>query len=205
MSELQHNTSQKAPAPPAEPSPGQRGAAARGSARTRRIALDGMLAAVYFALTLLTVTTGSLKFTFASLAFVMAALLFGPLDAMAVALVGELLYQVILYGITATTPIWLVPPVLHALRLGLFAHFMGNRQRPLENRPAAWYFACVDCGIVNAVFNTAALYFDSVIYKYYQFHLVFGLALVRAGVAIATAVVVATVSIPLARALRKYV
>jgi ECF transporter S component (folate family) len=160
-----------------------------------RIAVDGMLAAVYFALTFLVINTGSLKITFASLATLMAALLFGPLDAMAVAFVGEFLYQTILFGLTVTTPIWLVPPVLHALCLGLLAH-------PLTNRPRLCYAACLVCGLLNACFNTAALYFDSKIYHYYQPHLVFGMALARAGIAVATAAVLAAVALYLLKALR---
>lgn len=172
----------------------------RGSA-IRRIAFDAILAAVYYALTTLTIVTPSIKITFASLALVTAALLFGPLDAMAVALVGEFLYQVILFGVTATTPIWLLPPVLHALCLGLCALLLG-KEKPLVERTVLCFAACMVCGVLNAVFNTAALFADSKIYGYYNFRMIFILGFARAGIALATAAVVTAVAIPLVRTLR---
>ncbi len=170
--------------------------------KAQRIAFDGMLAAVYFALSFLVVDTGALKFTFTSLAIVAAALLFGPLDACAVAFVGEFLYQVIIFGVTATLPIWMVPPVLHALFLGLLARLLGRRQ-PLAERTVPCFAACLGCGVLNTLFNTAALYLDSKYWGYYEYHTVFGLALVRVAVGLVTAFVVTAAAIPLVRALRQ--
>ena len=178
--------------------------ASRKPVNVRRIAFDGMLAAVYFALTMLVIKTPSLKITFASLAIVVAALMFGLPDAVAVAFVGEFLYQVILFGVTVTTPIWMLPPVLHALCLGLCALLLG-RKKPLVERTALCFAACMFCGLLNACFNTVALYFDSKIYGYYQYQIVFGTALVRAGIALATAAVVTAAAIPLFRTLREQV
>ena len=169
--------------------------------KSRRIAFDGVLAAVYFALSFLVVDTGSLKFTFTSLAIVVAALLFGPADACAVALVGELLYQVVIFGVTATTPLWLVPPVLHALCLGLCALLLG-RKCPLAERTVPCFAACLGCGVLNTVFNTTALYLDSKYWGYYEYHMIFGLAAVRILVGLATAILVTAVAIPLVRTLR---
>lgn len=172
-----------------------------------RIAIDGMLAAVYFALSFLTFYIGpnALKITFVSLAFMVAALLFGPLDAMAVAFVGEFLYQLIIYGLTPTTPIWLIPPVLHALRLGIFAVLMGTEERPLVARPVACVIACLDCGFVNSIFNSAALYADSKIWGYYNFKLIFVLGLYRIVIAMAVAAVLCAVVVPVVMVLRKRV
>lgn len=169
--------------------------------KAQRIAFDGMLAAVYFALSWAVVDTGSLKFTLTSLAVVTAALLFGPADACAVALVGEFLYQVIVFGVTATTPLWLLPPVVHALALGLCARLLGRKQ-PLEQRPLLCFAACMGCAVLNSLCNTLALYADSKYYGYYEYHMVFGLALVRVAVGLATALVVTAAAIPLVRTLR---
>lgn len=170
--------------------------------KAQRIAFDGMLAAVYFALSFLVIDTGTFKFTFTSLALVAAALLFGPADACAVALVGEFLYQVIIFGVTATTPVWLVPPVLHALFLGLCALLLG-RKRPLAERTLPCFAACLGCGLLNTVFNTAALYVDSKYWGYYQYHMIFGVALIRALIGLATALIVTAAAIPLVRSLRQ--
>ena len=169
--------------------------------KSKHIAFDGMLAAVYFALSFLVVDTGTLKFTFTSLAIVTAALLFGPADACAVALIGEFLYQVIIFGVTATMPVWLVPPVLHALLLGIFALLLG-RKTPLERQTVPCFAVCLGCGLLNTVFNTTALYIDSKYWGYYEYHIVFGMAVVRVLVGLATALIVAAAAIPLVRSLR---
>lgn len=169
--------------------------------KSKRIAFDGMLAAVYFALSFLVADTGTFKFTFTSLAIVAAALIFGPLDACAVALVGELLYQVIIFGVTATTPIWLVPPVIHALLLGLCAKLLGRRQ-PLEEKTGLCFAACMACAAVNSLCNTAALYFDSKIFGYYEYHMIFGVALIRILIGLGTALIVTALAMPLVSELR---
>ena len=169
--------------------------------KTRRIAMDGVLAAVYFALSALTFTVGSLQIRFTALALIVAALLFTTLDACAVALVGELLYQIILFGLTATTPVWLAPPLLHGLLLGLSAGLI--RKKLPENRQIpAFFAACIVCGLLNACFNTAALYVDAHVYHYYHPETFFVQALVRLGVSVLTAVVTAAAGLPLARLLR---
>ena len=172
--------------------------------KTKRIAFVGVLAAVYFALSYLVVDTGSLKFTFTSLAILVTALLFTPLEACAVALVGEFFYQVVIFGVTATTPIWLLPPVIHGLSLGLCAWLFRRKGKPLENRPVLCVALCMGCAVLNTVCNTTALYADSKIFGYYEYHMVFGVALIRAGVGLATALAVSLVAIPLVRGIRKH-
>lgn len=170
--------------------------------KSKRIALDGVLAALYFALSVLTVTSGNLQFRFTALALIIAALLYSAADACAVALIGELLYQLLLYGLSATTPVWLLPPVLHALLLGLFAALI--RRRVPEKKQLPWQFAaCLLCGLMNAVFNTAALYIDSHVYGYFEPTTFWGLALIRLGIGVLTAAVTAAAAIPLARLLRR--
>ena len=172
---------------------------------TKRLVTNALLAAIYFALTYFVIKPAgeSLKITFASLALVVTALLFGPSDACIVALIGEFLYQTIIYGVTATTPIWLIPPVLHAFLLGLFAKLLGKKGRPLYERAVPCYLVCVGTAILNSFVNAAALYADSHIYGYYTPQLVFGMMVVRILIAIATALLVALVARPLVETLRK--
>lgn len=173
--------------------------------KAQRIAFDGLLAAVYFALTYFVIKPAgdSLKITFASLALVVTAMLFGPADACIVALIGEALYQIIIFGVTATMPIWLLPPVLHALVLGLFAMLLRKKSKPLYERTTLCYVVVVFCGILNALFNSAALYADSKIWGYYKPEIVFGMMLIRILIAVGTAVLVTSVAIPLLRTLRR--
>ena len=88
--------------------------------RVQRICTDGVLIALYFVLTTFSLRMGNLRITFASLIVIVATLLFSTLDACLIAMLGELLTQVLQYGMTVTTPMWLLPPAIRALVLGLF-------------------------------------------------------------------------------------
>lgn len=173
--------------------------------KARRIAVDGVLSALYFSLSLLTITSGNLQLRFTSLALLFAALFFGTADACAVALIGELLYQVILYGLSATTPIWLLPPVLHALLLGLMVRFV-RAHVPEKKQNPALFVGAVLCGLCNALLNTAALYADSRIYGYFVDDFASGfwmLALLRLGIGALTAALAAAIAIPMIRILQR--
>ena len=164
--------------------------------KSKRLALDGMLAAVYFALSWAVIPIGgNLQVRFTSLALVVTALLFGAADACAVAFVGEALYQIVVFGVTVTTPIWLLPPVLHALALGLIA-------KPLRDKAIPCFTACLCCGALNSVCNTLALWADAKIYGYYSPAVVFGAMPLRLAIGFATATVVSCAAIPTVRALR---
>ena len=176
-----------------------------GKFTVKRLITDALLAAIYFVLTYFVLKPAgeSLKITFASLALVVTALLYGPLDAAIVALIGEFLYQTIIYGVTATTPIWLIPPVLHGFLLGLFARLLRRNGKPLCEQPVLCYLVCVGTAVLNSFVNAAALYVDSHIYGYYKPEIVFGMMLVRLAIAVATAILVCSVCIPLVKTLRR--
>ena len=114
----------------------------------------------------------------------------------------ELLNQLLgPYGITATTLLWLLPPVIYGLILGQAARKLPGE--PLENRPAACYIVCILAALVRSAGNTAVIWADSVIYGYYTFALVFGAVAIRFLTGMAAAVLVATVVMPLVRLLRR--
>lgn len=169
----------------------------------RRICYIALLAAMYYVLNLLEIRTpGNLHVTLDALPLMVSALLLGPIDAALVAFFGELLNQVISpYGITATTLLWVIPPVVYALIIGVAAlRQTGGR---LENRSVLCYGLCILAALVRSAGNTLVIWVDSLIYKYYSFALVFGAAAVRFLTGVIAAILVATVTMPLIRILRK--
>ena len=168
----------------------------------RRICGVALLAAMYYVLNLLEIRTpGNLHVTLDALPLMVAALLLNPVDAALVAFFGELLNQVIgPYGITATTLLWVIPPVVYALIIGFAAR---AQTRPLETRPILCYALCIVAALVRSAGNTLVIWADSLIYKYYSFALVFGAAAIRFLTGVIAAVLVATVTMPLVRILRK--
>ena len=129
---------------------------------------------------------------------VVSALAFGPMEAVLVAMFGELLNQIISpYGITATTLLWVIPPMIQAAIIGVVALRAQAAGKRMENRPVMCYTVSILAAIVTTAANTAVIWLDSVIYGYYTFALVFGSAMIRFVTGVVAAVLVATVAMPL--------
>lgn len=168
-----------------------------------RICMTGMLAALYLALNLVGFRAWSFHVTFASLPVVVGALLFGPVEGMLIAFIGEFFNQLLSYGVTPTTALWLIPPAVRGLVLGSVALAMRKGPKRLDERPVLCYVICMAAALCTTAVNTLVMYLDSVIMGYYSFAYVFGSAVIRIGSGILTAVVVATVAVPLVRVLRR--
>ena len=93
--------------------------------KTRKLALNAVLAAMCAALGALALDLNSIKITFESFPILLGALLFGPLDGLAVGFVGTLLYQLLRYGVSVTTPLWILPYMLAGLVTGFYAKRRG--------------------------------------------------------------------------------
>jgi ECF transporter S component (folate family) len=169
----------------------------------RRLCRCAVLAALYVLLTMLSIRAGNLRVTFASLPVVVSALLFGPWEAAVTALIGEFLNQMLSYGFTATTPLWLIPPVVRGVIVGLCARRLRETARPLEFHAGRLYAVCVAASFGTTVCNTAVIWLDSVLYHYYTFAYVFGDGLLRVFTGVVTAVCVASVAMPITRLLRR--
>lgn len=171
----------------------------------RTLCRMAILTALYVILTtMLTLRLpGDIRITFASLPILLSALLFGPVEAAVIALVGEFLNQLLGYGISVTTMLWIIPPAVRALVVGMSALAFRGSDRPLERRPVTCYACCILGAMGTTVANTAVYWVDSIIYHYYSFALIFGSFAWRLFTGIITAAVVTTLAIPIAQFLRK--
>lgn len=169
-----------------------------------RICINGILSALFFALSLLSFEVAGVKVTFDALPVVLAAILFGPIDGFLVGFLGAFLEQMIHYGFTATTLLWVIPPALRGLCLGLFLLPL-RKTAVFKNRKTAAFFyaAAILAGIVTSIGNTVAFYIDSTLYGYYNYALVFGVFWWRILTGVAVSVLVCTVSLAIASALDK--
>ena len=79
------------------------------NSKTKKLAMDSMLAAMCAVLGYLSLDFGNLKITFESVPILLGALLLGPIDGMAIGGVGTLLYQLVRYGVSVTTLLWILP------------------------------------------------------------------------------------------------
>ncbi|MBQ6126711.1 MAG: ECF transporter S component [Erysipelotrichaceae bacterium] len=89
---------------------------------TRRLNTISMLMELYVVLSIMTpVKVANFKFTFEDFPILVAGLLFGPLDGLYVGGIGSFIYQLLFsgYGITATTPLWILQHALSGRIVGL--------------------------------------------------------------------------------------
>ena len=175
--------------------------------KTKKMAACAMLAALYFALSMLAVPVGGLKLTFEHLPVIIAALMFGPMDALIVGALGELANQMMTYGITATTILWMTPAMFRGLSMGLCAKllsgYVGTNAVIEKKLPVGFLVTCVVSGLICSLLNTFTLYVDSKMYGYYSYAMVFGVLWIRLAASAVSSVVMAVVAKPLLAAMRK--
>ena len=170
----------------------------------KRMCYAALLAAMYLPLSLYAaVQMGNVRISFGSLPVVAAALLFGPVDAVIVAMVGEFFKQILTYGVTYTTVLYLIPPALRGLVVGLAAVLALRQGQRLEDRRALCYAVCVAAALCTTVGNTLVNWLDSVLMGYYFPGLIAGDLIWRLIVGMLNAVVMASLAIPLVKALRR--
>lgn len=176
----------------------------KGQISTKRIAIDAVLAAVLFALSFLSPVIAGVKLTFSSLPIIIAAILFGPVDGLLVAFSGEFIYQMLSFGFTATTLLWLIPPILRGLIVGLgvklFPRHMALTSIWNKKRPWVYYAVCLVAAVLVSVSNTLVYYVDAKMYGYYSYELIWGVAGVRILTNLLSTFICATVAIPILQA-----
>ena len=128
----------------------------------------------------------------------LGALLLGPVDGLAIGGVGTLLYQLLRFGVSATTALWIAPYVLLGLCVGAVSARHGYACTP---RQLALLAVLGELGIT--VLNTGSLYVDSLIYGYYSPVFVFGTLPLRLAICAGKGIVLALLLPTLLRITRR--
>ena len=137
--------------------------------KTKQLAMNAMLAAMCAALGYLAIDTNIVKASFESLPVLVSALLFGPVNGMLVGGVGSFVYQLLRYGVSVTTALWMLPCVASGLIVGLGAR-MGKYS--LSRRQVLTLVVFSE--LVFMGLNTFTIFVDSKIYDYYFLGIVMG-------------------------------
>ena len=168
-----------------------------------RICGDGMLLAIYIVLSTLTVRiTPNLQITFTGIAIIMACVLYGCPDAILVALFGSFIAQLRgPYGLSITTPLWMIPPILRAVVFGLIYDLYLKKGIKLEDKRWLYLLYAIAAGLVTTVANTGAIYLDAIILQY-PISLAMLESVFRFLSSIASSVFIALLSLPIIYALR---
>lgn len=164
------------------------------------MAADSMLAAMCAVLGTVALDAGNLKITLESVPIIVGALLFGSLDGAAIGFVGALVYQLLRYGVSVTTLLWVLPYVVCGLIIGLYA-----QKRGFSLSTKQTIIIVVIAELVVTTLNTGVMYIDSKIYGYYSAVYIFGSIAVRYAICVGKAIVIGALMPPLVRTLRERV
>ena len=101
---------------------------------TKRLVTVAVLIALYTVLSLFSANLGLIKLTFESFPVLVASLMFGWVDGLLVGAVGGLLNQMLTYGFTVTTLMWILPNAVRGLLVGLYAkkHGLDLTMKPVS-------------------------------------------------------------------------
>ena len=169
-----------------------------------RICGDGMLLAVYVVLSILTIRiTPNLQITFTGLAIILACVLYGWVDGLLVALLGSFISQLrSTYGLTITTPIWMIPPILRAAVFGLVYEIYLKHGIKLEDKKVWFIIFATIAGLVVTVANTGAIFLDAYIFNY-PVAMAFIESIMRFVSSILSSIVISVIALPVIYALDK--
>ncbi|MBR4168169.1 MAG: ECF transporter S component [Lachnospiraceae bacterium] len=124
--------------------------------QTIELTTDAMLAAMCTVLGIFArfLDFGFIKLSLESFPVLVAALLFGPVDGVVVALVGTFLSQLLQYGLDPSTPLWIIPYCIIGLICGLYA-----KKYKYYNTSRQILMIVSGMEILLFALNTVALYF----------------------------------------------
>lgn len=108
---------------------------------------------------------------------------------------GELGVQLLTYGFSYTTPLWLIPSAARGVLLGLafrYGYAAGRK----------FYTANITVAFVVTLLNTFIIYLDSVLLGYYSWAYVFGGFAIRIISSVITAIVVGILAISVYKSLK---
>lgn len=136
---------------------------------TRQLTVCALLAAMVAVLAAVSVTTNSIRVTFDSFPVYIAGFLFGPEIGLVVGTLGTFIYQILMFGVSATTALWIIPYSVLGLVCGLYA-----RKHSFDLTARQYLIATMACELMVTILNTVTIYIDSHIYGYYTPALIIG-------------------------------
>lgn len=130
--------------------------------KTQRIAVNAMLIAMYFLLSnYFAVNLGGIRLTLDIFPIIVGACLFGPIDGLIIGLLGNFLFQLIgPYGISATTPLWMLPDGVRGLLIGLLL------KNSIGSTKLRYAIVLSLISVAVATLTTGVMYVDCLVYKY---------------------------------------
>lgn len=169
------------------------------------LCLAGVMAAMYIGLDFLAVNVsvafgGNLKISLSGLPIIITGIFGGPLWGAATGFIGAFIGQLITYGLSPTTLLWVLPAVVRGVSIGLlFRAFKGS------TKPSVLTLEICISSILVTLFNTGAMLIEQKLYGYYQSYLAIFVAIPsRIFAGIITAIIFSLMLPTVITALNKY-
>lgn len=135
------------------------------------ICLSAIMAALYVGLDFLAVSVsapfgGNLKISLSGLPVIIVAILGGPLWGAATGFVGAFIGQMLTYGFSATTLLWILPAAVRGLSMGILF-------KTFKRKTSAGILTIETCisSLLVTLFNTGAMLVEQKLYGYYNSYL----------------------------------
>lgn len=157
-----------------------------------------MLAAMCAVLGAISIDMGNIKITLESIPIILGALLFGPADGATIGFIGAFVYQILRYGLSVTTLLWILPYVVCGIIVGAYS----KRRNYALSRTQTILIVIVAEFVVTTL-NTGVLFVDSKIYGYYSAVYIFGSLAVRYIICIIKATLTGMIMPPLTGFLKR--
>jgi len=165
----------------------------------KRIAYDALFAAVVVVLGYYAIDLGNNKITLETLPVLIGALLFGPVDGMLIASVGNFIYQILHYGFSVTTVLWILPHVIQGFLVGAYAKKRNFRLKRKESIAVVLFSE-----VLTTVLNTGVIAVDALIFSYYSNAYVFGSLAARLIVCVVKGILYGALLPEVIKALRRF-
>ena len=167
----------------------------------RRLALSGVLAALYLALCYLDISFGRYKITLAATVIYFVSFCFGPADCFFVCFVGVFLDQ-LLYGLAPTTLLWMLPPLLRPILINPITYHYGKKGIHMEDKKILSISLIIISSLLVSATNSLVFYLDSLIIGY-PYKAVLLDNILQAIITMGTGALEAFLLFPLVKAIRK--
>lgn len=131
--------------------------------QTKKIALVGMLSAMCAILGYISIDFANLRFTFVSFPIYIGAFLLGGPSGFLIGFIGNFIYQVLKFGVTATTVLWIIPYAAAGYVAGVYAK---SKNFNMNARQTVLIIAV--CAFMISTLNTISFFIDAKIYGYYN-------------------------------------
>ena len=130
---------------------------------TKQITLAGMFAALAVVLDYLSFHSDTSKLTFYSLPLLLSGMLFGPWVGLLTGTVTGFLSQLLTFGLSPTTPLWMLAPMSWGFFSGIILHY-GFKKHKGNN--LSLIVTIVSTSLIATALNTLCLFLDGLIYHY---------------------------------------